>query len=208
MAERLDAGWRVQRQWAAITANGSFVYDFSLTTWNASGEVKESLTRSTRVVNRGEEHRTEVLSATKDGRDDTADARAEEEKRARAPESKKKNDFPSPFDPQFRDRYQFLGEPAESDLAVISFHPRKSFDGALAGRAFYDEEGRLRRVNFTLAKRPRFTRRLDFTIRIGADGLPERVESSGDVSLIVWERRFESTLALREIQAGSASEAR
>ena len=63
-------------------------------------------------------------------------------------------------------------------------------------------------MNFTLAKRPRFTRRLDFTIRIGADGLPERVESSGDVSLIVWERRFESTLALREIQAGSASEAR
>jgi len=206
--DRLEASWRVQRRWAAISANGSFVYDFSLKTWNAAGRLKEDFTRSARVINRGEEHRTEILSATKDGRDDTAGAKAEEEKRARTPESKPKNEFPSPFDPQFRDRYQFLEEPAENDLAVISFQPRTPFEGALAGRAYYDAEGRFRRVDFTLATRPRFTRRLDFTIKIGAEGLPERVESSGEVSLVVWKRRFESTLALKDIQAGGLEEAR
>jgi len=202
LAERLDAGWRVQRRWSAISSNGSFVYDFSLKTWNAAGKVKESLTREARVVNRGGEHRTEVLSATKDGRDVTADARAEESKRSAAPPPKKANDFPSPFDPQFRDRYRFAETMGAAGEPILSFEPRRPFDGAIAGRAAFDGGGALRRVDFGLAQRPRFTKRLEFAIMIGADGLPERVESTGEVSLIVWRRRFESTLALREIHAG------
>ena len=164
--------------------------------------MKESFTREARVVNRGSEHRTEVLSATKDGKDITAEARAEEEKRSGEAPPKRPDDLPSPFDPRFRDRYEFAEGAAEEGAASLSFHPRAPFDGALSGRALYDLDGGLRRVDFTLAKRPRFTRRLDFTIIIGGDGLPERVESSGEVSLIVWKRKFESTLALRDIRAG------
>lgn len=132
----------------------------------------------------------------------TAQARAEEEKRSGEAPPKRPDDLPSPFDPRFRDRYEFSSAPAEDGGASLSFHPRGSFEGALTGRALYDPEGSLRRVDFTLAKRPRFTQRLDFTIIIGGDGLPERVDSSGEVSLIVWKRRFESTLALRDIRAG------
>ena len=171
-------------------------------TWNFAGKVKESLTREARVVNRGAEHRTEILSATKDGRDVTADARAEETKRSAASPSKRQDDFPSPFDPQFRERYRYGETTGPAGEPILSFEPRVPFDGAIAGKAAFDTGGGLRRVDFGLAKRPRFTKRLDFAIIIGADGLPERVESTGEVSLIVWRRRFESTLALREIRSG------
>ena len=208
LAARIDAGWQVQRRWAAVTANGSFVYDFDLKTWNGAGKLKESFTRSARVVNRGEMHRTEVLSATRDGRDETAQARAEEDKRTPDDRSRRKDDFPSPFDPRFRDRYAFVPEAAPDGGEVLAFQPRAPFDGAVQGRARYDDSGALRRVDFTLAKRPRFTRRLDFTIIIGADGYPERVDSSGDISLVVWKRRFESALVVRDVHPGGEKEAR
>jgi hypothetical protein len=147
-------------------------------------------------------HRTEVLSATRDGRDETAEARAEEEKRAPDDRSKRKDDFPSPFDPRFRDRYAFAPEAAPDGGETLAFHPQAPFDGAVEGRARYDASGALRRVDFTLAKRPRFTKRLDFTIIIGADGYPERVDSSGDISLLVWKRRFESALVVRDVHPG------
>ena len=199
----LDAGWGVQRRWAAVSANGSFVYEFALKTWNGAGKLKESVTRSARVVNRGETHRTEILSATKDGRDVTAQSRADEETGRRATaKSKPKDDFPSPFDPRFRDRYAFSEAPAPDGGVDLAFRPRSEFEGALEGRARFDAAGALRRVNFNLAKRPRFTKRLDFTIIIGADGYPERVESGGEVSLIIWKRKFESTLLLRDVRAG------
>ena len=185
----------------AVSANGSFVYDFSLKAWNGAGKLKESFTRSARVWNRGEEHRSEILSATRDGRDVTAEARADEAKENRAP-PKRKDDFPSPFDPRFRDRYAFEAEPGPDAGAVLAFRPRGSFDGALEGRATYGASGELRRVEFRLAKRPRFTKRLDFTVIIGDGGYPERVESGGEVSLVVWKRRFESTLLLRDVRAG------
>ncbi|HET9795030.1 MAG TPA: hypothetical protein VFS34_11255 [Thermoanaerobaculia bacterium] len=197
----VDSGWQTQRRWSAVTANGSFVYDFALNAWNGAGKLKESFTRSVRVSNRGEEHRSEVLSATRDGRDVTAEARAEELKPGRA-RPKAKDDFPSPFDPRFRDRYAFSEETAANGDPVLTFRPRAPFDGAIEGTAQYDAAGSVRRVHFTLAKRPRFTRRLDFTIEIGADGYPARVESDGEVSLVVWKRRFESTLHLRDVRAG------
>ena len=197
----LDAGWAVQRRWAAVSANGSFVYDFSLKAWNGSGALKESFTRSARVWNRGDEHRSEILSATRDGRDVTEEARADEAKEKRAP-PKRKDDFPSPFDPRFRDRYAFDTAPAPGAGAILSFRPIGAFDGALEGSAAFDAAGALRRVDFRLAKRPRFTKRLDFTIIIGDGGLPERVDSGGEVSLVIWKRRFESTLLLRDVRAG------
>jgi hypothetical protein len=204
----LDAGWQVQRRWTAVSANGSFVYEFSLKAWNGAGKLKESFTRSVRVSNRGEEHRSEILSATKDGKDVTLEARADEEKSAARPPSrpKAKDDFPSPFDPRFRDRYAFTQEPSAGDT-VLTFRPKGEFPGALEGNASYDAAGALRRVAFRLAKRPRFTKRLDFTIIIGGSGYPERVESGGEISLVIWKRRFESTLLLRDVRAGE-SEAR
>jgi len=206
LAARIDAGWRVQRRWAAVTANGSFLYDFGVKTWNGAGKLKESFTRSARVYNRGETHRTEILAATRDGRDDTANARAQEEKdqekQASAPRARRKEDLPSPFDPRFRDRYVLTSEPAPDGGAALAFRPAAPFEGALQGRALYDPEGRLRRLELTLAKRPRFTRRLDFTVTIGPDGFPERVDSSGEVSLVIWKRTFESTLVLRDVRTG------
>jgi len=185
-----------------VTANGSFLYDFGVKTWNGAGKLKESFTRSARVVNRGETHRTEILSATRDGRDDTASARAEEEKQASAPRSRRKEDLPSPFDPRFRDRYVLTPEPGPGGGGALAFRPPAPFEPALQGRALYDPEGRMRRVEFTLARRPHFTRRLDFTVTIGLDGYPERVDSSGEVSLVIWKRTFESTLVLRDVRTG------
>ena len=185
-----------------MTANGSFLYDFGVKTWNGAGKLKESFTRSARVFNRGETHRTEIIAATKNGRDDTAAARAEEEKSSASPPPRRKDDLPSPFDPRFRDRYVLAPEPAPDGGGALTFRPRSSFEGALQGKALYDREGRLRRVEFTLAKRPRFTRRLDFTVTIGADGFPERVDSSGEISLVIWKRTFESTLVLRDVRTG------
>ena len=190
----------MQRRWTALSANGSFVYDFSLNAWNGAGTLKESFTRSARVFNRGEEHRSEILSATKDGRDVTAEARAEEEKRLPA-KSKDRDDFPSPFDPRFRDRYAFTAKEGAGGVE-LAFQPIGAFDGALEGSASYDSGGALRRVEFRLAKRPRFTKRLEFTIIIGDTGYPERIESGGEISLVVWKRRFESTLVLRDVRAG------
>jgi hypothetical protein len=205
LAGLLDAGWQVQRRWTAVSANGSFVYEFSLQAWNGAGKLKESFTRTARVFNRGEEHRTEVLAATKDGKDVTAEARADEEKQGGRPrpKPKAKDDFPSPFDPRFRDRYDFSQQVSPGGETELAFRPRGDFDGALEGNASYDATGAPRRVEFRLAKRPRFTKRLDFTIMIGENGYPERVESNGEISLVVWKRKFESTLILRDVRAGS-----
>lgn len=204
IASLSDAAWRIQKRWEAIGAAGSFVYDFSLHTWNSAGRLKESITRVGRVINRGGEHRTEILSATKDGRDVTAEARADEEKREHAPPPKRSSDdFPSPFDPRYRERYRFAAEPGADGGTAVTFSPRVLFDSALSGRALFDAAGTLRRVDFTLAKRPRFTRRLDFAIMISAAGVPERVESSGEASLLVWKRRFESTIVLSDVRAGA-----
>ena len=202
----LDSGWQVQRRWNAVSANGTFVYDFSLTTWNGAGKVKETLTRSARVVNRGETHRTEILSATKDGRDVTAQARADEEREQGRARPKPKDDFPSPFDPRFRNRYVFDVGSGEGPGTELRFHPGTPFDRAVEGRARYDGSGVLRDVELRLAKRPRFTRNLAFTIIIGPDGYPQRVESGGEVSLIVWKRRFASTLVLRDVRAGETGQ--
>ena len=198
---RIDAGWQVQRRWTAVTANGSFVYDFSLKAWNGAGKLKESLTRVARVANRGEQHRSEILSATKDGRDVTEEARAEEAK-SESPKRKGKDDFPSPFDPVYRDRYAFSEAASSDGGSILAFHPRSDFDGAIEGRAQFDAAGALRRADFTPAKKPHFTRQLGFAIIIGEDGYPERVEASGEVSLVVWKRKFESTLLLRDVRAG------
>jgi hypothetical protein len=198
---RIEAGWQVQRRWAAVSANGSFVYDFSLKAWNGAGKLKESFTRVARVSNRGEQHRAEILSATRDGRDVTEEARAEEGKSER-PNRKGKDDFPSPFDPAYRDRYAFSEEAAPEGGTVLTFHPREAFDGAVEGRAEFDAAGAVRRVDFAPAKKPSFTRQLAFTIIIGGNGYPERVEASGEVSLVVWKRKFESTLLLRDVRAG------
>ncbi len=200
--QRIDAGWRVQRRWTAVSANGSFLYDFALKTWNGAGRLKESVTRSVRMTSRGGTHASEILAATRDGRDDTERARAEERQRAGTPERGNNNDFPSPFDPQFRDRYVFTEAPSPDGRAVLSFRPRTLFDRAVEGRAFFDATGGLRRVEFTLAKRPAFTKRLALAIMIGETGLPESVESSGEISLVVWKRRFESTLALHDVRPG------
>jgi hypothetical protein len=198
---RIDAGWQVQRRWTAVTANGSFVYDFTLKAWNGAGKLRESFTRVVRVFNRGEEHRSEVLSATKDGRDVTAEARSDEAKSER-PRGKGKDDFPSPFDPAYRDRYAFSEETAPDGGAVLVFGPREAFDGAIEGRAKFDAAGALRRADFAPAKKPSFTRQLAFTIIIGPDGYPERIDASGEVSLVIWRRKFESTLLLRDVRAG------
>jgi len=197
---RIDAGWQVQRRWTAVTANGSFVYDFTLKAWNGAGKLKESFTRVVRVSNRGEDHHSEVLSATKDGRDVTAEARSDEAK-SESPKRKGKDDFPSPFDPAYRDRYAFSEETAP-DGAVLVFRPREAFDGAIEGRAKFDAAGGLRRADFAPAKKPSFTRQLAFTIIIGPDGYPERIDASGEVSLVIWKRKFESTLLLRDVRAG------
>ena len=202
LPDLLDSGWQVQRRWTAVAANGSFVYDFALKAWNGAGMLKESFTRSVRVSNRGDQHRSEVLSATRDGRDVTEEARADEAKPSRPGRPKPKDDLPSPFDPRFRDRYAFREEPQPDGNVDLVFRPRSAFDGALEGRARFDAAGALHRVDFAPAKRPRFTKRLDFTIIIGADGYPERVESGGEVSLIIWKRKFESTLLLRDVRAG------
>ncbi len=200
---RIDAGWQAQRRWAALSANGSFVYDFALKAWNGAGKLKESFTRVVRVSNRGEDHRSEILSATKDGRDVTEEARADEAKSPR-PKTNEKDDFPSPFDPIYRDRYAFSEEIAPGGGTVLTFHPRNEFEGAIEGTVRYDPAGAVRRADFAPAKKPRFTRQLAFTVIIGEKGYPERVEASGEISLVVWKRKFESTLLLRDVREGEA----
>jgi len=200
--EKLDEGWRVQRRWTTLAANGSFVYAFSLKTWNGAGRLKESITREIRLSNRGTTHDWTVLSATKDGKDDTEAARAEERKRAAEPETKRKDDLPSPFDPRFRNRYVFAEAPENGGGGELSFRPGAPFENALRGRAFFDGGGGLRRVEFTLDRRPAFTKRLDFTVLIAENGYPETVDTSGEISLVVWKRKFESRLVVREIRPG------
>jgi hypothetical protein len=82
----------------------------------------------------------------------TAEARAEEEKRSGEAPPKRPDDLPSPFDPRFRDRYEFSAGAAEDGAASLSFHPR-SFDGALSGRSATGRGPPPRRLH--LAKRPR-----------------------------------------------------
>jgi hypothetical protein len=199
----IDAGWKVQQRWSSLARDGGFQYEFELRTWNGDNELKESLERVVRVENHGGASHTEILLARKDGRDETQKVRAEESRESRKAGSARKDDFPSPFDPRFRDRYAFELEPPRDGQAVLSFHPVKAFDRSVAGEALYDSEGRLRRVSFALVRSPLFTRHLRFTISFDETGNPSRVDSSGEVSLVVWKRRFESDVMLRDVHLAS-----
>ncbi|MGH9443440.1 MAG: hypothetical protein ACRD16_14330 [Thermoanaerobaculia bacterium] len=204
LASRIESAWRTQQRWEAVAKNGSFDYDFELKTWNGGNRLKEHLERSLRVVARNGVTRTEVLSSRKDGRDDLAAAREEQagrEKRRERTEGKegKTKEFPSPFDPKYRGEYAFASAPAGPGRTSISFRPRRRLEGAIAGTAEFDPEGRVRRVVFTLAHPPIFTRNLSFTISLDAEGNPLRADSSGEISLIVWKRRFESSVVVRNV---------
>lgn len=201
LAARIESAWRVQQRWESIAKNGSYEYAFELKTWSSAERLKEQIERSARVESRDGVSRTEILSARKDGRDDLAGAREQqreaEGKRARG--DGKSKEFPSPFDPKYRAEYAFAAEISKDGRSALSFRPRRRLDGAIAGTAEFDGEGRPRRVAFTLAHAPIFTRNLRFTISLDVQGNPARVESGGEVSLIVWKRRFESTLVVRNV---------
>lgn len=201
LAARIESAWRVQQRWESVAKNGSYEYAFDLKTWSSGERLKEQIERSVRVESRDGVSRTEILSARKDGRDDLARAweqqREAEGKRARG--DGKSKEFPSPFDPKYRAEYALAAEISRDGHPAVSFRPRRRLDGAIAGTVEFDGEGRPRRVAFTLAHAPIFTRNLLFTISLDEKGNPERVESSGEVSLIVWKRRFESTLVVRNV---------
>ena len=201
LAARIESTWRVQQRWESVAKNGSYEYAFELKTWSATERLKEHVERSARVESRGGVSRTEILSSRKDGRDDLASAREDqreaEGKRARG--AGKSREFPSPFDPKYRAEYAFTVEVSKEGRPAVSFRPRRRLDGAISGTAEFDGEGRPRRVAFTLAHAPIFTRNLNFAISLDEQGNPARVDSSGEVSLIVWKRRFESTLVIRNV---------
>ncbi len=205
LAGRIEAAWRVQQRWEGIAKGGSFEYDFELRTWNSSGRLKEQLERTARVESRGGISRTEILASRRDGREDLEAARKEqrdlESKRSGRP--RKESDFQSPFDPADRGAYAF----SEASPGAMAFHPRGRLDGAISGSVEFDAEGRPRKVVFTLAHPPIFTRNLNFTISLDEEGNPARVESSGEVSLIVWKRKFESTLVVRNVKPPEATPA-
>ena len=204
IAARIESAWRAQQRWEGVAKNGSFEYDFELKTWSSSGRIKEHVERTTRVTARDGESRSEILAARKDGRDDLAAARAEEREndRKRGRSGGKTKEFPSPFDPKFRGEYAV----GETPAGLLTFRPRRRLDGAIEGTAEFDGGGRPRRVVFTLARPPIFTRNLSFVISIDEKGNPVRVDSGGEISLIVWKRRFESTLMVRDVVAPAEKE--
>ncbi len=199
-APLVEAGWRVQRRWQALSRDGSFEYAFDLRTWSSDNELKETLERVVRVENRGGAGRSETLLARRDGKDETAKIRAEEARAQLKKKSGKKDELPSPFDPRYRDRYAFALERAGEGPAALSFRPLHPFARAIRGLGFYDAGGRLREVRFTLDRNPFFTRDLRFDILFDEEGNPSRVDSSGEVSLIVWKRRFQSEVTLRNVR--------
>jgi hypothetical protein len=206
----LDAGWAVQRQWQEIQRDGSFDYALTLTTWNSRGDVKETYERKATVRNRDGEHVSVVRSVLRNGKDETTKARREEErerKRPRAGRGDASDRIPSPFDPEFRDKYDFRTVPGRNGEQALEFHPRERFDKALEGTARFDPDGRLRRVEFTLAKLPVFTKRLSFEIDFDEQGLPAHVRTEGEVSLLVWRRRFETIVEVSGVEPARSSAA-
>jgi hypothetical protein len=200
----LEAGWKVQQRWAAVSRNGSFQYALQFRAWNSSNKLKESIERVVRVWNRDGETRLETLEARRDGVDETEKVRAEEARRP--PErQEKKEDFPSPFDPRYRGQYVFESGVGESGGEVLSFRPVGHLEHAIAGTASYDSERRLRKVRFSPASLPIFAPRLDFTITFDEVGSPTQADSTGEVSLIVWKRRFEATVAVRDVRLADAT---
>jgi hypothetical protein len=201
----VEEGWRIQERWRAVTEKGSFRYDFRLRTWNGENRVKEDIERVAVVEASGGQSRSEILVARKDGHDELEKAREEEARRRRKP-AEKRESFPSPFDPKYRDRYQFAVAAGEAGPQLV-FRPLSPFEGSIAGRARFDVDGRLRRVEFTLAKPRFYTKNLAFAILLDAEGNPARVESSGLVTLVVWKRRFESELTVTDVRPAPPSTA-
>jgi len=196
----VEAGWTVQSQWQSIQVNGSFDYAMSLTTWNSRGEVKETYLREVTVRNRDGKHVSIVRSAVRNGKDETAKARREQQRERSQKREEKTEPIPSPFDPEFRAKYEFRLDRGENGAAKLEFHPRERFDKALEGSAGFDTEGRLRSLHFTLARLPVFTKRLEFEIEFDERGYPEHVRSEGEVSLVVWKRRFETVVDVSGIE--------
>lgn len=204
LAARIESAWRVQQRWEGVTRNGSYEYEFELKTWSSTDRLKEHVERTARVEASGGVSRTEILASRRDGRDDLSSARdgERESERKRGREGGKSKEFPSPFDPKYRGEYAFAAGPSNEGRALVSFQPRRRLDGAIAGTVEFDAAGNPRRVAFTLAHAPIFTRNLSFTVSLDERGNPLRVESGGEVSLIVWKRRFESTLVVRNVVPG------
>lgn len=194
----IEAGWKVQQRWEALSRDGGFEYDFALRAWNGSNELKETLERVVRVENHEGRGQSETLLARKDGKDETSKIREEETRaQSRGSADRKTDELPSPFDPRYRERYAFELERPGEGPAALAFRPIRPFEHAIRGRGIYDAAGRLREVRFELDRNPLFTRDLRFAILFDEEGNPSRVDSSGEVSLVVWKRRFESGVTLR-----------
>lgn len=201
IAARIESAWRIQRRWGEIARRGSFEYAFDLRTWNSAHRLKESLERIVRVDSRDGVSRSEIVAARRDGHDDLEAARREQAdaERKKRGSAKNENDFPSPFDPKFRDDYAFAEPSSGESGAILAFRPLRRMDAAIVGTVEFDGVGRPRKVAFTLAHPPIFTKNLRFTILLDEAGNPSRVDSSGEVSLIIWKRTFESTLVVRDV---------
>lgn len=211
LQSQIDAGWRVQQRWQDVARKGDFEYEFDLKVWNSSDRLKDSEHRFVRVTHAGPEGGALIVSSLKNGKDDTVEARRDqvrrEEREKKESKAGKKDEFPSPFDPKFRGRYRFQAEPAEGGFEVVSFSPRGDLEGAVEGKAWYDGAGRPRKVSFRLARPPIFTKNVSVVISLDAEGNPVSTESSGGISLLVWKRRFESTIFVRNVRPPAAGSA-
>jgi hypothetical protein len=212
LAARIDAGWKVQQRWHDVAEKGGFEYEFDLKMWNSSNRLKGSEHRLVRVTHARGDGGSLIVSSQKDGKDDTVQARRDqarrEEKERKEKKAEKKDEFPSPFDPKFRDRYEFRLEARKDDLDVVSFSPREALEGAVMGKVGFDAEDRPRKVSFGLAHPPIFTKNVSVAISLDTEGNPVRTDSSGNISILIWKRRFESTIFVRNVrppasQAGS-----
>jgi hypothetical protein len=211
LASRIDAGWKVQQRWHDVSQKGAFEYEFDLKTWNSSNRLKESEHRLVRVTHALGDGGALIVSSQKNGQDNTARARREQARREEIERQEKKaekrDEFPSPFDPRFRDRYQFRPEPPKENFDVVSFSPRDALEGAVVGKVWYDAAGRPRKVSFGLAHPPLFTKDVSIVISLDAEGNPVRTDSSGKISILVWKRRFESTIFVRNVRPPGTEQA-
>ena len=155
---------------------GSFTVSLVGQELDSDGKPKKHSESVRRVSSQGGERHTEVVSASEDGKDTTAEERkkqaARDEKRKASKEPPKGSNIASPFEPAEQAKLFFwtLGADAKTGFVRIGFRPKGArSDDIIEGEALVDPvRGETVSLSMRPSKMPTFVDKMDLELRFDA----------------------------------------
>jgi hypothetical protein len=179
------------------TDKGAFTVTINAKEIDKKGQVRSTTEEVQKVSHAGGDTNIEVVRATKDGKDLTAEEREQQKQQAEKRKHGKKKDngdkLESPFAKDQQAKYQFwtLGEPVNHRVR-IGFAPKMDATNVYRGEALVDTDaGAVLSMKFSPAKLPPHADRVEIAIEYGAPNhLLSKLVVDGEGSFLFIHKRM------------------